>query len=284
MIKFHAIRNAKIRTKLLGCLIILASMTAVIGYVANQNTTAINNQFTAIVNNNTPRLTALLQLQDSAAKVETSVTELGADTDSLTQQTGQNNTAKEELLAGLESLQNAQTEYARQAKTTPDKVKDITSVTDHVSNSAALLVSALEQNASRTQLALLYDSLHSAVDELGAKADYLIDYEQYQLRKSSESANRSVANQRKISIIVQLIALTLVVAIGVLLSRLIIRPLARLRKDVDLIAKGDLDVKIPIHSTDEIGELTNAVDKLRITVKYLLDDAVVIDQEAKRKK
>jgi methyl-accepting chemotaxis protein len=284
MMKFHAIRNAKIRTKLIGCLIILASTTAIIGYVANQNTTALNNQFIAIVNNNTPRLTTLLQLQGSAAKVETSVTELDAGTSSLVQQTSQNNTAKEELLANLGSLQNAQNEYARQAKATPEKVKNITTATDRVSNSAALLVSALEQNASNAQLTPLYDSLHGAVDELGAQTDYLIDNEQHQLRKSSESANKSVTNQRKISVIVQLIALALVVAIGVLLSHLIVQPLAQLRKDVDLIAKGDLNVKIPIHSTDEIGELTSAVDKLRITVKYLLDDAAEIDQEAKRKK
>jgi methyl-accepting chemotaxis protein len=284
MMKFHLIRNAKIRTKLLGCLVILASMTAIMGFVADQNTTTINNQFIGIVDGNTPRLTALLQLQASAAKVETSVAELGANAGSLALQTNQTTTAKEELLANLEGLQSAQAEYSRQAKTMPAKVRDISMAADLVSTDAALLVSALEQNATRTQLTPLYTSLHDAVDELGAKADHLIDNELHQQRKSGDAVDKSVANQRKVSFIIQLASLILVAAIGLLLTRLIVRPLAKLRNDVDSIAKGNLDIKIPVHSTDEIGALASAIDKLRITVKYLLDDAALMDQEAKRKK
>lgn len=282
--KSHPIRNAKIRTKLLGCLIVLASMTVIMGYVADKNTHTINNQFAGIVDGNTPRLIALLQLQTSAAKVEASAAELGAEGDSQKLHAGHNSSAKEVLLANLGSLQNAQTEYTRHAKTNPERARDVTTATDIVNVNAALLVSALEQNASTTKLASLHDSLHSSVDELGSKADRLVDNELRQLSKSSASVDKSVATQQKASIVVELVSLVLVIAIGVLLSRLIVRPLAQLRKGVDSIAKGNLNIKIPIHSTDEIGELTSSVDKLRITVKYLLDDAAMMDEEAKRKK
>lgn len=284
MMKFHLIRNAKIRTKLLGCLVVLASMTAVMGYVADKNTVTINNQFADIVDGNTPRLTALLQLQTSAARVEASAAELGTEEDGEELHGGHNSTAKEDLLANLEGLHNAQNEYARYAKANPQKVQDIAAATNNVNVNAALLVSAVEQNASVTKLALLHDSLHGSVDELGSMADHLVDNEMRQLSKSSDSVDKSVASQRKASIGVQLVSLAFVVAIGVLLSRLIVRPLARLRKDVDSIAKGDLDIKTPSRSTDEIGELASSVDKLRITVKYLLDDAAAMDEEAKRKK
>jgi len=274
--KLHFIRNAKIRTKLIGCLIILASTTAIIGFVANQNTTQINGQFKTIVDSNTPRLIALLQMKSSASEVEASLAELDAEAG------GRQVTAKEEILANLEALQNNQSDYARHARTTPDKVADIASATDRVSTSAALLVSGLEQKTSAATVEGLQEELRGAVDDLVAKADHLIDSELYQLRSSNTSVNNSVAVQQKISVAVQLLALLFVVAIGILLTRLIVRPLARLRQKVNAIAKGNLDVKLPVHSTDEIGELTGAIDKLRITVKYLLDDTAEQEQAAKK--
>ena len=272
--KLTFLRNLKIRTKLLTGLVILGSLTAVIGYMAHQTTTTIKNQFATIVDVSTPRLITLLQLKASAAQVETSVSNLATATD---------DTAKEELLANLESLQSAQTEYTRESKTSPDKVAAINKSVDQVSTDTTLLISAIEQKTPKAKQTPLYDSLHSAVSVLVAKSDQLIDNEIYQLRKSNDQADSNVARQLKINVVVQLAALALVIVIGFLTSRLIIRPLSRLRKAVNLIAKGDLDKDIPINSTDEIGELTDAINKLRITVIYLLEDAKAMDQEAKLK-
>jgi len=272
--KLTFLRNLKIRTKLLTGLVILGSLTAVIGYMAHQTTTTIKNQFATIVDVSTPRLITLLQLKASAAQVETSVSNLATATD---------DTAKEELLANLESLQSAQTEYTRESKTSPDKVAAINKTVDQVSTDTTLLISAIEQKTPKAKQTPLYDSLHSAVSVLVAKSDQLIDNEIYQLRKSNDQADSNVARQLKINVVVQLAALALVIVIGFLTSRLIIRPLSRLRKAVNLIAKGDLDKDIPINSTDEIGELTDAINKLRITVIYLLEDAKAMDQEAKLK-
>lgn len=268
------LRNLKIRTKLMTGLIILGSLTAVIGYMAHKTTTTIKNQFATIVDVSTPRLITLLQLKASAAEVETSVANLGVAT---------NTTAKQELLANLEALQNAQTEYAREADTSPNKVASINDSVDRVSTDTSLLISAIEQKTPRAKQTPLYDSLHNSVSKLVGKANQLIDNEIYQLRKSNTKADNNVARQLKINIVVQLAALALVVVIGGLTSHLIIKPLTRLRKAVNLIAKGDLDKDIPIDSTDEIGELTDAINKLRITVIYLLSDAKAMDQEAKLK-
>lgn len=277
------IRNAKIRTKFVACLVVLASLTAVMGYLTSLSTATVKNQFTDIVDVNTPRLIALLQLKGDAAKVETSVTEFGAATGSLTQTSGRDTEAKDQLLANLESLQNAQNEYARRAKTTPDKVKRINAAVDQISTRVTLLVSAHEQRASAAQLAPLYETLHSAVVNLEDDVDHLIDNETYQLRKSNIEAATTVSNQQKLNVLVQVVAFLLVGGIGFLLSRLIVRPLLQLRHVVDGIAKGKIDESIVIRSSDEIGQLASSIDKLRITVKYLLDDAKAMDNERANK-
>jgi methyl-accepting chemotaxis protein len=272
--KLTVIRNLKIKTKLLTGLFILASLTAIIGFMAHQTTTTIKDQFATIVDVSTPRLISLLQLKASAAEVETSIANLGATKDS---------TAKEELLANLEALQNAQTEFAREAKSLPDKVENINTAVDKVSTGTTLLVSAIEQKTSSLAQAPLYQSLHKSVGDLVSKADQLIDNEIYQLRKSNTLADSNVARQLKINVAVQLAAFALVVIIGILTSRIVIRPLSRLKVAVNAIAKGHLGKDIPVNSTDEIGELTTAINKLRITVIFLLEDAKAMDQEAKLK-
>lgn len=269
-----ALHNLKIRIKLLTGLVLLCSLTAVIGLMAHQTTRTIQGQFDTIVDVSTPRLITLLQLKASAAEVETSVTSLGAASTS---------TAKEELLADLEALQNAQTEYVREASASSGKETDISKSVDEVSTDATLLVSAIEQKTPRAEQAPLYNSLHGAVSHLVNQADQLIDNEIYQLRKSDAQADSNVARQLKINVAAQVAAVTLVILLGIFTSQIIIKPLLRLRTAVNLIAKGHLDKDIPVRSTDEIGELTTAINKLRITVKYLLDDAKAMDQEAKHK-
>ena len=66
--------------------------------------------------------------------------------------------------------------------------------------------------------------------------------------------------------------LTLVITfiLALLLSDLITQPILTLTENVDRLSKGDLETSILVESTDEIGKLTSAIERLRKSMKILM--------------
>lgn len=71
---------------------------------------------------------------------------------------------------------------------------------------------------------------------------------------------------------VGVIVLTLVITfiLALLLSDLITQPILTLTENVDRLSKGDLETPILVESTDEIGKLTSAIERLRKSMKILM--------------
>jgi len=84
---------------------------------------------------------------------------------------------------------------------------------------------------------------------------------------STTEAFRQVARLRNVTLGIVLLLLAVVGALAYLLSMLIVRPLNRLTQAAAKVAKGDLDVGLPVTTGGEVGYLTevfnNMVVKLR---------------------
>ncbi len=68
-----------------------------------------------------------------------------------------------------------------------------------------------------------------------------------------------------------LFSLVLLIALGFYASRRIVKPIQRLRQEASLIAAGDLDQSLVIHSGDEIQELADGFDTMRIQLRQHFD-------------
>lgn len=66
-----------------------------------------------------------------------------------------------------------------------------------------------------------------------------------------------------------LIALIILLSIGVamLISNSITKPLSKLQKGTDIVAKGDLNHKVGTEARDEVGQLSRSFDKMTIAIK-----------------
>jgi len=87
---------------------------------------------------------------------------------------------------------------------------------------------------------------------------------------------------RNLILFISFLSLILVTIISIILSIKITRPLTRLRESMDKADHGNLDIRVPVTSSDEVGQLTNSFN----TMIARLDDLVrqtVSDQEDKRK-
>ncbi|MBI4755073.1 MAG: HAMP domain-containing protein [Betaproteobacteria bacterium] len=70
-----------------------------------------------------------------------------------------------------------------------------------------------------------------------------------------------------------LVALVLTGAFSVWLSGTISRPVVKLTEEVERLSRGDLDSPIDVRSSDEIGELSHAIERLRKSLQILMKRA-----------
>ncbi|HLZ47011.1 MAG TPA: diguanylate cyclase [Gemmatimonadales bacterium] len=75
-------------------------------------------------------------------------------------------------------------------------------------------------------------------------------------------AFRQVAHLRNVTLTVVLVLLSVVGALAYLLSQLIVRPLNRLTQAAGNVAKGDLDVGLPVTTGGEVGYLTEVFNDM----------------------
>ncbi len=79
---------------------------------------------------------------------------------------------------------------------------------------------------------------------------------------------------------IYLLLFLVVLAIAVILAYQITRPLTRLIKGIDKVSQGDLDVEIPEHSQDEIGQLVKSFNRMTKDLKISRDKLVQAEKNA----
>lgn len=71
--------------------------------------------------------------------------------------------------------------------------------------------------------------------------------------------------------VVALLATVLIVAITSAALRRVVQPILEMSKIADRISMGEIDQPVPNFSNDELGDLSQSIDRLRISVKVLLE-------------
>ncbi|MGF1525461.1 MAG: HAMP domain-containing protein [Candidatus Competibacterales bacterium] len=64
----------------------------------------------------------------------------------------------------------------------------------------------------------------------------------------------------------------LALAISIALRNLLIRPVTHLTEAAADISRGNLDVSLEAKSNDEIGQLTSAFERMRLSLKVAMDN------------
>ncbi len=91
----------------------------------------------------------------------------------------------------------------------------------------------------------------------------------------TEDTNRKLVTTQRLSSVVDLMALlflgVLVISNIVFLQRSVVQPVLKLQAGTEIIGAGNLDHKVGIDSTDEIGQLSRAFDQMTGNLKELND-------------
>lgn len=139
----------------------------------------------------------------------------------------------------------------------------------HESNRTTIIKLSLE---GRSQEAFSYfQTTKATIDRLNTCLRDLADYNAKLAEEvDRQNAKDAVLAERTITITI-LIAALLSLALGLLLSRLIVNPLRAVLKEVEQVAQGNLAVQeIPFSSQDEVGQLGKAFNKMTVNLRGLI--------------
>ena len=94
--------------------------------------------------------------------------------------------------------------------------------------------------------------------------------------------DRNIINMIIIFVIIAFIILTIIYFISKSFAEVITKPILRLKNDVEVISKGDLDYKVQIIGNDEISDLANSFNEMTSSLKTYIEDVTNLTVEKER--
>ena len=173
-------------------------------------------------------------------------------------------TFKEIMYRQFDDVEENWTIYKSMANSVWEK-KAIPKFEMHWSNAVETSKKLVEINENiEKQYNSLYDNVYKADDIIHFKMQAFI---QKKIEKENDNARTTVF----VSIIITTLSFLLALALGIYISRSISNQLTKLKDAAVVISHGNMDAEIDISSTNEIGEMADAFDNMRISLKVLME-------------
>lgn len=124
---------------------------------------------------------------------------------------------------------------------------------------------------------LLKGASKQSFDKLSASLLELVEYNQENVKLADEQSNAVYSRTVAILITVIVLVTAVAIALGVLITRSIIRPIENLSEAADRLALGDVNVNVDTASRDEIGLLLQAFGRMIASIR---EQALVVERIA----
>jgi len=110
---------------------------------------------------------------------------------------------------------------------------------------------------SKDQLQLALDALKKALRE--------------SINATVEQTQQAQRTSSLISTVISIAAVALGIILAVVITRSITHPLSYLVRTADKLSTGDLETPVEAHSKDEVGELAESLERMRVSLKAVMD-------------
>jgi methyl-accepting chemotaxis protein len=140
-------------------------------------------------------------------------------------------------------------------------------------------ISAIDLASSDLNYATMFmATADEKFQKLNGSLHNLLDLENKLSQDQHDSSGRSFSAALKLFILVLVITIGLSVLISLLSARLVTRPVGRTMEVIQRIAEGDLSREIEHTSRDEIGQLAQSVNMMRMKMGETVGQSVVMSQ------
>ncbi len=257
----------KISARLLGAFIIVAIVAGGIGLIGVLNIQKITDMDSELYNKMTVPLSEMVFITDSFQRMRGNVREVLLTTDYAAQTEIEDkiNTRNQEFETYLTSFEK--TLLTDEGKAV---IRDLRASKEEYDAVAAQVVSLAKQQRMAEALNLLSTQEETIRQETQTKIGEVTNMK-INLASQSYKDNAATAKSSTILMIGLLaFGMVLSVALGLIISATINRPIKTLMVAADKISKGDLDVDIDINSKDEIGILADSFKRMSETINDVM--------------
>lgn len=247
----------KIQPKLILAFAVIALLVAMTGYLSFNNLKTVGTSFDIVHNETTPTTIALNSMKGSTLFLIFEVNEISVEAskehlEAFVQ-------AKEELVTATQTYKQLARDQ-EVAGSIDKRVKDITAFAEEI-------MELKEGEASKEVLIQKAKEFNEEAEGLSSLINSRLYIHKKALEESQSNVDKEIQTAAQINLVFTLIAFSLALSLGVLISRSIYKPVIKLKKAVNEITKGNLDSAIEVSSADEIGELASQFDIMRLSVK-----------------
>ena len=123
---------------------------------------------------------------------------------------------------------------------------------------------AVDMRTARTDVGAATDDVLLAIDKL-------VQLQLLHLPEAKEETLKIETSTRQLILAAAILAAIVGAVLAVVITRSITIPLAKLVSVSDKISTGELDTPVPTTAKDEIGELAESMERMRISIKALVE-------------
>ncbi|MDP4094390.1 MAG: methyl-accepting chemotaxis protein [Bacillota bacterium] len=256
--------NMRIASKLIAGFIIVALIAGVVGIVGIQNINSIKKADTELYEKNTVPLQQISDVREAYDQTRIAIRDM------LLQKGNSNiesyeNTANTNISMMKSELDKFATTLLsdKGLQLTQDLKKAIAEYEPYISKLIDMIKSGRNDeayNLTQTDGIKIAKTINDPINELITL--------KVQLASDKNNSNNSTAsNATTMMIVIVVLGVIIALALGIFISRIISKPVAKMVEAADRLALGDINVNVLSNSKDEIGKLMNSFEKMVTNIR-----------------
>ena len=259
----------KLKNKLILAFFAIASLGGIIGFFQIQTTKNVTRKLNKITEQTIPELLELERIKIhslrliaeaySAALILGEYQEKNVDS-FLLEQAKKAKIGEEEWQKAAKELEKSLKKLAK-ISNNPEKkriYREMLDIQIRMENVAREIVKLKKLDIEGREIIIKQKKFKAIEKEFLAKLAYLISKELQELKLDKQKAENSAIESFRVNLISTLTLILLSIFIGKILAERVVTPILKLKKAAADIGKGNLDTRVKLNSTDEIGFLANS--------------------------
>ena len=277
------LKNAKIGVKLgVGFGIVIAVMI-IISVVSITSLMIIEVEEEKLVDQNIPKLFHMNSILDAANKIVISYYRISLEDDQRVVQTHRRNIAAQipEILKSVEDYRKLMDDprFPRDAEGWR-LFDDFNRLNNECIRILQIMDGHLDTGNTEEFIRVLKVDFYTAFGAFLDSTDRIVEHQENLVNIASKSIESAVDNSKRSVITFFMIGLVIALVFGILITRMITKPISDCVAVANSLAEGQTEIQINVNSTDETGILSAAMQKMVTSIKMMYDDANFLSKEA----
>lgn len=276
-------KNLKTSIKLTSAFVLIALLTAFVGFLGLDSLTKLNVQLSGMYNNNVKSIQYVTNSSILFQRIRFTFRAIAMESDQA---------QKDELATNILDFKDGIDQNIREYKlisTTKEEgmlLSQFPEIWEEYSNTIGQALDLSDKGSDKELVTLINGDFKKSGDKVSNLLDELVTINVELAEQRDVSGENEFKNARLILFEVVVVALVIAIALGLIISRWISRPLNRAVTLVGRVAEGDLTVTEDYSAKDEVGQLVVSINgmilNLRSTVTRVIGSAESVSTAAQQ--